>query len=108
MSAIVRVTCINCGDKELESSELQMTVLEAINVEKSWCIYRFICPECKRPSELTAPIETAKWLVAVGTPYEVVKVPEEAREHHQGDPFTEDDVESLLSWLDGENPLENP
>ncbi len=108
MDAIVRVTCPNCGDKDLSPQDMSLRVFEAIDAEKSWCIYRFICPECKRPSEQSGPMNTAKWLVRVGVAYNIEKVPEEARESHDGAPFTEADVETLLTWLDGDNPLENP
>ena len=101
MSSLIRATCPDCGDVEFPTSTALVRVLEAVEVADNRRIVEFVCPQCGGTHTKLIDANLARVLMQYGARSVRIRVPDEARERHEGAPLTLDDAIDFHRQLDG-------
>lgn len=80
----IKVTCPECGDIDLQPSDLELSVAP------TWATYRFRCSECGEVVRKPADTEIVDLLSSAGVP--TVVIPAEVLETRMGPVISYDDV----------------
>lgn len=94
----IKVTCPECGDVDLEPSDIGLTVTHA------WCTYSFTCGECGGSVTKPAAAEVVDLLTSAGVSTTVI--PAEALERHIGTAIGYDDVLDFALALGDERAMQ--
>lgn len=92
---IIKASCPVCGDVELTPQQVRLVVNSV--AERSF--YAFTCTSCGDRVSKPAGAEVVRLLTLGGLVAELVEVPDEALEEHDGRPFSWDDVLDFSQWL---------
>ena len=92
MIAIIRATCRQCGVITLTAAQVQAKIIEAGDQDETQRSFSFSCPLCKAETVSPTDRDTVLKLAAVGVKVHHVRIPEEAREGHDGPSLTLDDL----------------
>ncbi len=98
----VLATCFQCGDVELEASEL----IARLCLDNDQEQYRFTCPTCSMVVNKPAKHETINLLIACGAAFETWTLPEELFETKVGPPIGHDEIIDLHQALKSHGPAE--
>lgn len=99
----MRATCEDCGDVELEITDLTVRVC----TDGVPPAYLFRCPECTLPVTTSTQDAVVDLLVSSGARLEVWSLPAEIFESHEGPAISHDDVLDFHlalqrpAWFDG-------
>ena len=97
VDAIVKATCPQCGDVELEPADLVLRICSIADA----CTYHFSCPRCEKiVVKPAADGRVVTLLQSVGVPTVSWELPAELSETHEGPPLTIDDLIDLRLLLD--------
>jgi endogenous inhibitor of DNA gyrase (YacG/DUF329 family) len=99
MIGVIRVSCPDCGDRDIAPTQISARVVEAIDINATRRTFTFKCPGCAAEVTVPADRDVVLKLAAVGVVVEHVRVPPEAREAKTGAPFSQDDLIDFHCWL---------
>ncbi|MCB0914088.1 MAG: hypothetical protein H6525_06770 [Actinobacteria bacterium] len=94
----IKVTCPDCGDIDLQPTDLQLSVAP------TWATYRFRCSECGEMVRKPADTEIVDLLSSAGVPTSVI--PAEVLEVRSGPVISYDDVLDFALALRDESTLQ--
>ena len=86
--AIVRATCTECGDVELDIADVQIQIC----AEKAAATYSFQCPSCHLITTKEAGEKVFAALCAAGVEVVIWSLPAELQETKLGPAITHDDL----------------
>lgn len=89
MTMPIRATCNACGEVDLSSNDVTLTVCKE---QPRLSVWRFRCPSCHTPVEKLADAHVVGLLLHAGVHAELMSLPAEALEPHLGAPICYDDL----------------
>ena len=98
----IKATCQACGEVNLAADD----ILLRIGAGSAGNTYRFTCPECRVLVEKPADERVVRLLVSGGVVPQMVEVPDEALEQHDGPPINHDDILSFHELLQADDWFE--
>ena len=93
---IVKANCPCCGDVNLASSQVKLTIIRPLK-DRSW--YQFTCPHCLDQIVKPAGQHISRLLRYAEVPTRFEQIPGEALEPHAGPALTRDDLLDLALQL---------
>ena len=95
VDSLITTRCARCGDVDLLAEQMWLVVAEP----RERTHFAFRCPDCQVVERHFVDDETLAVLLQL-LPVEVVSLPAEALETHDGPALTEDDLIDLMIGLD--------
>lgn len=95
----IKATCPGCGEVDLTAED----ILLRIGGSQLRNTYGFSCPDCGSFVEKPADDRVVRLLLSGGVVPQLVHVPAEVLEVHDGPPLTHDDLLTFHEVLEGDN-----
>lgn len=95
----IKASCPGCGEVNLTAED----VVLRIGVTQTANSYCFSCPGCSQYVEKPADERVVRLLLSGGVTPQLIQVPAEALEIHEGPPITHDDLLAFHELLESDD-----